>query len=58
MVLLQNKEKAIDELDSTPVDRDFKNREDFFKKFIENIIHLIDRNFQFISTKFKEIQSL
>lgn len=49
MVLLQNREKIMGDLDSALVSRDFKDPEDFFKTFLENIIHLIDKNFDFIS---------
>lgn len=49
MVLIQNREKIVDDLDSTFKDEDFQNPEEFLRNFIEKVIDLIDNNFEFIS---------
>jgi len=49
MVLLQNREKIINDLDSIFIFEDIQNPRDFLKSFIEGVIDLIDGNFECIS---------
>ncbi len=48
-VLIQNKEKFMNDIESVIKIEEFESPEDFLRFFMKNIIDIIDKNFDFIS---------